>query len=125
MPRIARPATPESDHARREIFAYIKRAKITVNALANAVGVGQPMLFRFLSGETKNLTARSRKVLHYVHNNGISRITKDTQNKDNADLLVTLHEAFGHDHETTLLLADIVRAISPVLVARSRDLQKS
>lgn len=118
MPRIARPPTIESERARSEIKAYVSKTGVSVNLLAGRVGIGQPLLCRFLSGRTKNLSEKSRRVLDYVHNESNTCISDRAQNMDNADLHEVLNAVCGQNRDATRLLAQLIQAIGPILLER-------
>lgn len=107
MPRIARPASPETDEIRRALAQYIIRAGDTVNSFAASHGVGQSTLFRFLSGETKTVTPSIRALVDSLHNFPIPRISE----AHNARLAASVSRACARNPRLSNELAALIDAI--------------
>ena len=107
MPRIARPASPESDQIRRALAQYIKRSGKSVNHFATLHGIEQSTLFRFLRGRTKAVTPRIRALLDSLHNFPISRISE----AHNARLAASVTRACALNPRLSDELAALIDAI--------------
>lgn len=115
MPRTVKPTTLEAVRAREALRLYLKRQSISVNALAQASGVGQPTVSRFLSGRTKSVTAAIRPLLSYANidfENGIKEIGGVL---DNPRVRDALERVWDGRPETADLLARLIEALGPVL----------
>lgn len=115
MPRTVKPTTLEAVRAREALRLYLKRQSISVNSLAQAAGVGQPTVSRFLSGRTKSVTAAIRPLLSYANidfENGIKEIGGVL---DNPRLRGALERVWDGRPETADLLARLIEALGPVL----------
>lgn len=115
MPRIAKPTTLEAVRAREALRLYLKRRQISVNALSQVVGVGQPTVSRFLSGRTKSVTAAIRPVLSYADIDFEEGITEMGGALDNPRVREALKRVWDGRPETAELLARLIEALGPVL----------
>lgn len=115
MPRTAKPTTLEAVRAREALRLYLKRQSISVNALAQAAGVGQPTVSRFLSGRTKSVTAAIRPLLDYANIDSENGITEIGGVLDNPRVRGALERVWDGRPETADLLARLIEALGPVL----------
>lgn len=115
MPRIAKPTTLETVRAREALRLYLKRQSISVNALSQAAGVGQPTVSRFLSGRTKSVTAAIRPLLDYANIDFENGITEIGGVLDNPRVRGALERVWDGRPETADLLARLIEALGPVL----------
>ena len=115
MPRKAKPPTEEAVRAKQALQAYLNREVLSVNKFASGAGVAQPVLYRFLSGETKSVTPHIEKALNYAGievEKDILRIVKGTEN---ARLKAALERNLDGTEEVAEALARLIEAVGPVL----------
>lgn len=115
MPRTAKPTTSEAVRAREALRLYLKRQSVSVNALSQAAGVGQPTVSRFLSGRTKSVTPAIRPLLDYANIDFENGITEIGSVLDNPRVRDALERVWDGRPETADLLARLIEALGPVL----------
>lgn len=87
---------------------------LSQSEMGRKAGVPQPQVFRFLSGRTKTVTDQVRKLCTYANISLDSGI--DTM-KDNAAVAQAVSSVWDGSEESAALLADLIRALRPVLAA--------
>jgi len=115
MPRTAKPTTLEAVRCREALRQYLKRRSMSVNALSQVVGVGQPTVSRFLSGRTKSVTPAIRPLLEYADIDSENGITEIGSVLDNPRVRDALERVWDGRPETADLLARLIEALGPVL----------
>lgn len=116
MPRKAQTHTGEALTARLALEEFILRQDTSVNALAKAAKVGQPVLHRFMKGQTKAVTPIIQQVLDYacieisMHSNRLERDVCDDERIRRA-----LHRVWDGRDESIKLLVSLIEALEPVM----------
>jgi len=115
MPRKQQPHSREAVLARAVLQEYLRKERLSANALAQRAGVGQPTLCRFLAGRTKTVTSDIETVLRYAHIEVVNDITLPSHPLDNATLREALARAWDGTLEGAELLAHLIEALGPVV----------
>lgn len=116
MPRIEQPHTSEALSARVALENYARANGLTTNALAKAAGVGQPVLQRFMQGQTKTVTPIIQTVLDYAKIKNVMHAKEvDRDVCDDDRIRRALHRVWDGRDESIKLLASLIEALEPVM----------
>jgi transcriptional regulator with XRE-family HTH domain len=121
MPRIAKPPQANLPRIRRELQAYLKNAGTTPTAFAEAHGVNQSTVQRFLTARTKTVTPKMKPLLRYANIEIDIRISDVTiQGRDNARIRQALDKVWDGRESTAEILAKLIESVGPVIVQANR-----
>jgi hypothetical protein len=119
MPRKPTIKDLDVDAAIDRIKQHCVGTATSLNALSRVAGVSQPALYRFVHGDRKTITPTARRVL--AHINGQHNWHNQHSGEDHADGYQIIGDAVNSVWDgriqTAELLAALIRAIKPVLLA--------
>ena len=119
MPRKPTLKDPETEVAMARIKRYCDRANVCLATLSRQAGVSQPALYRFVHGERKSVTKTARRVLTHIDNKHKQHNSHGGENRSEGCRIIddAVNSVWDGRIQTAELLAALIRAIKPVLLA--------
>jgi hypothetical protein len=120
MPRIAKPASLQTESLRRALKIYLAQELLSVNEISKRVSVEQSTLCRFVSGRTKSVTPAINKVLSYAQIDINKCITEAPTLLDNSRIRSALAKVWDGTPETAEVLAGLIEIVGPLVTRHIR-----